>query len=362
MKVVSVVSRWVMIGALWCYISGVFAFDGVLDTPAQVSRLAAVTPLTAVARAGDHFIVVGPHGHVLVSEGDTWKQALVPVSTDLTAVHFVSATTGWAVGHGATILRTQDGSKTWTRQLDGRVAARLMVEQYKKAVDQGDKKAEPALAEAQRFVEEGPGRPLLSVWFRDEKTGFAVGAFNLIFRTDDGGQTWISWSHLTENPKLSNLYAVTGDAQNVYIAGEQGLLLKLNGDQTRFQAIPSAYKGSYFGALIPKAGSLLVHGMRGNVYVTHDDGAHWEKIQSNDPAGITGSALLGDGRAVLVSQSGHVMLYEPQQSQLTPLKAGRPMSYTGVATDPNGGLLLVGFNGVRAETINRSTALAEQNK
>lgn len=362
MKVVSVVCRWLVIGALWSYIPSVLAFVGVLDTPAQASRLAAVTPLSAVGRAGDHFVVVGPHGHVLVSEGDTWKQASVPVSTDLTAVHFVSATTGWAVGHGATILRTQDGGKTWMRQLDGRIAARLMVEQYRKAVDQGDKDAAPVLAEAERFAQEGPGRPLLGVWFRDEKTGFAVGAFNLIFRTDDGGQTWVSWFHRTENPRLSNLYAVTGDAHNVYIAGEQGLLLKLGDDQKRFNALASDYKGSYFGALIPKAGSLLVHGMRGNVYLTHDDGAHWEKIQSNDPAGMTGSAVLGDGRAVLVSQSGRVMLYEPRHSQLIPLKVGKPMSYTGVAAAANGGLALVGFNGVRFDTISRSLASDEQKK
>ena len=33
-------------------------------------------------------------------------------------------------------------------------------------------------------------QPLLDVWFDNERSGFVVGAFNLIFHTDDGGASW----------------------------------------------------------------------------------------------------------------------------------------------------------------------------
>jgi photosystem II stability/assembly factor-like uncharacterized protein len=357
MKSMTEVCRWGVLAALLCH-GPVLALGSVLDLPASASRLAAVTPLTAVAQAGAHQVVVGPRGHVLVSEGatGTWQQTQSPISADLTAVHFISAKAGWAVGHGASILHTQDGGLTWHLQLDGRTASRLMVEQYSKAADPTTL---AALAEAKRFLDEGPGRPLLDVWFRDEKTGFAVGAFNLVFRTDDGGKTWVSWFHNTENPKLGNLYAVTGDARNVYIAGEQGVLLKLGEGQQRFTAIQVAYKGSYFGALIPKTGSLLSYGMRGNVYLTHDDGAHWDKIESDDLAGITGGVALGDGRAVLVSQSGRVLLYVPGKTRLIPLKVAKPMQYSGVAVH-EGRLTLVGSSGVQYETPQPSLTVDKQ--
>jgi photosystem II stability/assembly factor-like uncharacterized protein len=362
MKLLSVVSRWVAIGALVVGVQNVLAFQNVLDTAALQSRLAAIGMLSAVAQVGDHFVAVGPRGHVLVSEKDQWKQASVPVSADLTAVHFVSSTVGWAVGHGATILRTQDGGMSWTKQLDGRVAARLMLSQYKNSAQQGDRAGSTALAEAERFSQEGPGRPLLGVWFLNEKVGFVVGAFNLIFKTEDGGETWVSWFHRTDNPKLSNLYSVTGDERHVYIAGEQGLLLRLSDDKKRFESLPTEYKGSYFGALIPKPGSLMVYGMRGNVYVTNDDGAHWERIISNDPAGIVGGTPLGNGKALLVSQSGHMYLYDGEQNQLKSLKANSPMSYTGVASTANGQLTLVGFNGAKFESLASSVPMNQDGK
>ena len=49
---------------------------------------------------------------------------------------------------------------------------------------------------------------VLDVWFADENNGYAVGAYNLIFRTRDGGMTWESWFDRTENPKFFNLYAI----------------------------------------------------------------------------------------------------------------------------------------------------------
>jgi photosystem II stability/assembly factor-like uncharacterized protein len=48
--------------------------------------------------------------------GATWtRQTLPPGSDSLAAVHFVSATTGWAVGDD-TILSTENGGATWVRE------------------------------------------------------------------------------------------------------------------------------------------------------------------------------------------------------------------------------------------------------
>lgn len=325
----------------------------VLDEPSRPSRLATITPVTAVAAAGERLVAVGPRGHVLLSDSNEggWMQVAVPTSADLTAVHFVSNHIGWAVGHGAVVMRTGDGGRSWVQQIDGRTLAKQMAAFYEQAVARGEEKAKEALAEAQRMLVEGPGRPLLSVWFRDEKLGFVVGAFNLILRTQDGGESWQPWSHRTDNPRMNHLNVVTGDATQAYVVGEQGLLLRLADDGERFVAMNSPYNGTYFGALVPEPGALLVFGLRGNVFGSHDQGASWSKVETGDPGGVTGGALLTRGQAAIVTQSGRVLRVQVGQSQGVPLNVGQAMPYAGIAVTASGRVGLVGLGGVQTATM-----------
>ena len=74
------------------------------------------------------------------------------------------------------------------------------------------------------FVEQGPVNPFQDVWFKDESTGFAVGAFNLIFHTDDGGRTWESWFDRTDNPGGFHFYCVRACGPDIFLSGEQGMV------------------------------------------------------------------------------------------------------------------------------------------
>ena len=64
----------------------------------------------------------------------------------LTAVFFVDAQYGWAVGHDETILNTVDGGETWTRS---------------------------------HFAPEAQ-QPLLDLWFANRVSGIAVGAYGAL--------------------------------------------------------------------------------------------------------------------------------------------------------------------------------------
>lgn len=327
-------------------------FD-VLAQPARLSRLAAVTPVTSVVAAGSHFVAIGPRGHVLLSEADVgkWNQVPMPTSADLTAAHFVSDRLGWVVGHGGVILHTQDGGGTWVRQMDGRTNAKLMVDYYQKAVAGGRADLRPMLEDAQHQRSEGPGRPLLSVWFSDAEKGYAVGAFGMILRTDDGGMTWMPWQHRIDNPRQLHLTAVVGDGTSVYIVGEQGLILRLDERTQRFVSIDSPYKGTFFGAVIPEPGGLLVFGMRGEAYYTSSAGAHWKRIESGrDEAALTGGAVLSRGVAVVVTQSSRILVYRTGQDRMEALALPPGPPYAGVAVSRSGAMALVGFGGARTIT------------
>src|SRR4051794_14248579 len=83
-------------------------FADPIDTPAVVSGRSASVPMTAVDRAGKRFVAVGLRGTVLLSDdqGRHWRQARVPVSSDLVAVQFATEQEGWASGHDGVVLHT----------------------------------------------------------------------------------------------------------------------------------------------------------------------------------------------------------------------------------------------------------------
>lgn len=329
-------------------------FADPLDMPAQASALAARSLLVSVARAGTRLVAVGQRGHIVWSDdnGATWMQAKVPVSSDLTAVTFVDATKGWAVGHDGVILHTSDGGRTWALQLDGRKAnAQLVAAMQARANAPG---AAPVykqlLAEAQRYQEQGPDKPFLDVWFADENNGYAVGAFNLIVRTADGGTTWEPMFDQTDNPKLLNLYAVGKFGDDIYIAGEAGLVLKFDPAQRRFVALDTAYAGSFFGVVGGKDG-VVVYGLRGNAYRSADGGATWSKVDTGLPATIVAGFRTGDGEIVLADAGGRVARSADGGRTFAPMKLERTLPIAGIADAGEGRIARVGPLGASVAAI-----------
>ena len=120
---------------------------------------------------------------------------------------------------------------------------------------------------------------ICDVWFANEKVGYVVGVFNLILRTEDGGLTWTPFQDRTDNPQGFHLNAIASTGDALYIAGEQGLLLKWNDHSQRFAAVPTPYQGSFFG-VVGKPDEVLVYGLRGNVLRSTDGGQHWTSMRS----------------------------------------------------------------------------------
>ena len=107
--------RAFVLGALLVAAGPVLAFQDPTVVPASKSERMLMSPMSAVTHVGNRTIAVGSRGHIAVSEdgGNTWRQAAVPVSSDLVAVSFPSEQHGWAVGHGGVVLHSHDGGETW---------------------------------------------------------------------------------------------------------------------------------------------------------------------------------------------------------------------------------------------------------
>lgn len=224
--------------ALLCVLSSVsttsIAQGDALQERSLISPLVRQSLLMDLDRVGNKLIAVGERGHILISDDEaaSWRQAQVPVRVTLTASFFIDEQRGWAVGHDGVVLRTIDGGGSWIKLLDGNQANALMLEHARKLVTAKQaaldvaselnvvsEKASSNLEEelealsyiaddAEAFAEEGPSRPFLDLWFKDENEGFIVGAFGLFLRTTDGGQSWTPWFDRIDNLEAYHLNAI----------------------------------------------------------------------------------------------------------------------------------------------------------
>lgn len=266
-------------------------------------------PVIGIARQGQRVLGVGGRGLILLSEDGaaTWRQVASPVAADLVSVRFSSPTTAWAVGHDAVILRSDDAGASWQRVLDGRGVLELLRAAYPTATH-------PELA---REVERGIAQsatpdvwpaPFLDIRFTDAQRGYAVGAFGLLLQTVDGGKTWVPWLQRADNERYYHLYALGGDDNSTYIAGERGLLLRLDPAGERFERVRTPSEGTFFGVEV-FGPHRLVYGLRGNAYLSSDAGASWHKLATGTEAHIVDAQLTPRG-LLLVSQAGEVLLVD----------------------------------------------------
>jgi photosystem II stability/assembly factor-like uncharacterized protein len=312
------------LAACLCLCGQAAAFDDPLARPARASALAAHAPVNGLAMAGSRIVAAGQRGHILYSDdaGRNWRQATVPVSVDLTAVSFATPHKGWAVGHDGAILHSTDGGQSWQLQADGRNGGNAKVDD----------------------------RPLLDIRMADSLHGMAVGAFGLARCTEDGGKHWLACEDKLDNPQGLHLNAIRAIGDAVYIAGEQGLLLRSAGGAGRYMALALPYRGSLFG-VTGDGQRLLAFGLRGNAWFSANGGASWEQSTTGVRSGLAAGLAVPNG-FVLVSQTGQLLFSEGgRQFAQQPIPQAEPV--TAALLGATGEMVTGGVRGVRVHALQR---------
>jgi len=327
--------------------------------PAEIMPLAAQSLLLGVARSGERYVAVGSRGQILLSgDGRTWKQVEVPTRLTFTAVTAVDGQV-WAVGHEGIIVHSADGGEHWLVQHEDSPQA------------QDDESADDADTDTRQGV------PLLSVWFDDAKRGFAVGAYSLALRTDDGGEHWLPMTVAAGNtpaadddasatkdkgkhaltfsknelkigeeatPHLNAIVRTGGGG--LLIVGERGSAFRSRDDGATWQRRQLPYDGSMFGAIAYAGDHAVAFGLRGHVYETSDLGEHWNALETGTELSLMGGTALPEGGAVIVGANGTILVRG---------KAGEPLQgrvdqpagvIAAVLALDAGTLLLAGENGL----------------
>lgn len=233
------------------------------------------TPIMAVTRAGERIIAAGDYGTVLLSDdaGRSWRQARVPTRATLTALAFRDAQQGWAVGHGGVVLGTQNGGEQWTKLAD-------------------------------------LGRDVVpfAVHFNDAQHGLVVGAFGFAAATTDGGRSWRTMTVSRGEYADQHLYSIfKGPNNTLWISAEGGMVFRSGDGGDSFEPVRLPYKGSIWGGVALRDGSILVWGMRGRVLRSGDGGRAWKEVPSGSQQALTTGVQLASGEVVVAGLGGAVI-------------------------------------------------------
>ena len=287
------------------------------------SAKAASNLLLDITQAGDRIVAAGDRGHILFSddEGNSWTQAKVPTRQLLTAIDFIDDKHGWAVGHDALVLATADGGESWAVQYEER-----------------EREA-----------------PLLDVWFEDTQHGIAVGAYGALIETIDGGQSWDDISERLDNEDGFHLNAITHiEGSGLFVVGEMGGMFRSADMGETWERVDSPYKGSFFGVVGgSEPGVVIAFGLRGHLFRSTDFGDSWQAIELSNgngqalESGLADGSLLRDGRIAVVGHGGAVLTSDDQGRSFKLVNRPDRRSLSGVTSDSQGNLILVGQGGVR---------------
>ena len=193
--------------------------------------------LFGIGIAGDHKIVVGQRGTVLLGGADgKWTPATSGTESRLLNVDVNSAGLAIAVGEFGTIMRSKDGGNTWDqRPIDWTAFRDDGYEPHIYAVDVQENGRIVLGAEFAYVIVSDDGGETFSLANKGEKsifamhmlpdgTGYAVGQEGLALKTTDNGATWVGLN----TSSTANLFGVWASSQGEIVATGMRALLRSN--------------------------------------------------------------------------------------------------------------------------------------
>ena len=212
-------------------------------------------------------------------------------------IYFVDENVGYITGGRATILKTEDGGKTWARKTamsdtpgrdgrPGRLRANLMGIQMisettgfiagsentiLKTTDGG----ETWIGSSERARVGETRNNLEGIWFVSPTTGWLIGSFGTLMRTTDGGETWEKRNLASVDDNLFGIHFL--DENTGWICGQGGLILHTtDGGETWNQQKTESYDDLHDIIFVDAMVGWTVGGYNTILHTT-DGGKTWNK-------------------------------------------------------------------------------------
>ena len=153
--------------------------------------------------------------------------------------------------------------------------------------------------------ERGKERVLLSIWFENASHGLAVGQFGLALETKDGGKSWQERRLIDgEAGEIHLLQLVPASSGLLFIAAEAGGIFRSEDNGATWKLMQTSNKGSFWTGLALRDGSVLMAGLRGHLYRSVDRGLTWKETPSGTQQSLTAIIQHADGSVHIVGVGG----------------------------------------------------------
>lgn len=192
-------------------------------------------------------------------------------------------------------------------------------------------------------------RPLFSVLFFDTENGVAVGLWSQVLLTADGGRTWVEAQLPKDAVGDRNLFDLFSNAKGeVFAAAERGGLLRSADRGKSWQFVDTGYKGSFWTGVSLKSGTVLLGGLRGTLYRSTDGGDHWAAVTTGARNSITDLAEVGK-EIVAVGLNGQRLVSIDDGLTFTETQRDDRLPMTAVTASADGRAVVFSKSGVVAD-------------
>lgn len=191
-------------------------------------------PINSVFMLNENYgWAAGEQGQVIyTTDGQSWNESITDLSFDIHDIHFVDEQNGWIAGAEGNIYRSADGGLSWYKEMRFPDTDLLSIQMADTTVGWVCGSRNTFLTRSllngeiswknQGIEQEFNNILLNDLHFINENTGWVVGSEGIVYKTSDGGISWIkeSTSIFTDLRAIHMVSSTTG-----WIAGDAGVIL-----------------------------------------------------------------------------------------------------------------------------------------
>jgi len=256
-----------------------------------------------------------------------WSALKSSATGDLVAVYFTSSDRGFIAGDNGYIAQTNDGGKTWSKQV-------INTEEDINEIYFRNDKNGYVVAGKKLFLTDDGGRSwreiriynpkdfknttpeFLSVRFADKKRGLIIGSLikkvgdedeivdSLVMRTDDGGETW---TRIIVPSKLELFHLDFVNSSRGWIVGDGGLILTTQDGGLSWYTQNSRTKKPLYNVDFRDSQEGYAVGKTGTILRTENGGEVWETVKTNFPNTFMRVDFADDKNGWIVGYGGTVL-------------------------------------------------------
>ena len=148
---------------------------------------------------------------------------------------------------------------------------------------------------------------LVSLYFTNQDTGWAVGEHGTILKSTDGGENW-RLIVIPYKPYLLDVFFPTPSVG--YIVGQDGLILKSEDEGETWQEQEITFTNNLNRIRFRDENTGWIIGERGLILFTEDGGINWQQQLSNVGTDLHGFSFIDSSKLCIVGKENTILITE----------------------------------------------------